>query len=142
VPPLVGWAAVTDSVSLGAVALFAIIFVWTPPHFWALALRYQDDYERAGVPMLPVVSGDGTTRRQILLYSVLLVAVSIVPVVLQTVGVLYLIAAVALGAVFLWSALNVYRESSLRSVMGLFHYSIAYLGFLFAAMVIDQFVRL
>jgi heme o synthase len=138
VPPLVGWAAVTNSVTLGALALFVIIFVWTPPHFWALALRYQTDYARAGVPMLPVVAGGESTRRQIMLYSVALVVVSVAPVILGTVGIFYLVVALVLGVLFIRSAIQVYRDRSMQSVMGLFHFSIAYLGLLFAAMVVDQ----
>jgi protoheme IX farnesyltransferase len=142
VPPLVGWAAVTNGLSWEAIALFAIIFLWTPPHFWALALRYEADYARAGVPMLPVVSGGMPTRRQILAYTVALLGVSLIPWLLHAVGILYLIAALLLGGLFLWYAIRIQRDWSHRAVMGLFHYSIAYLGFLFAAVAIDQIARL
>lgn len=142
VPPLVGWAAVTGSLSLPALLLFAIIFVWTPPHFWALALRYRSDYARAGVPMLPVVCGEAETRRQIFLYTLALVAVSLLPVVLQVVGYLYLAGALILGVLFIRWALRVYREADTRAVLGLFHYSIAYLGLLFAAMAVDRLLHL
>ena len=107
-PPMIGWAAVTGGVSLESIALFLIIFIWTPPHFWALALYRSDDYARVGVPMLPVVAGPDETRRQIWLYSLLLVPVTFAPWFLGMAGRTYLLTAVAAGAVFLWSAWQVY----------------------------------
>ena len=137
-PPMVGWAAVTGGLGWPALVLFAIIFLWTPPHFWALALRYRSDYARAGVPMLPVVRGEEETRRQMLLYSVLLVASSLVLVPVAAMGWLYLGAALALGGGFLWLALRLWRTPTARATKALFLYSIAYLGLLFVAMGVDQ----
>src|SRR5690606_21181349 len=107
--PMVGWAAVTGSVSLESVVLFLMIFMWTPPHFWALALYRSDDYARAGVPMLPVVSGGDETRRQILIYSVLMVPITVLPWAMGFAGLVYLGIASVLGALFLWFAVQVYR---------------------------------
>jgi protoheme IX farnesyltransferase len=137
VPVLVGWAAVTGSVELPAWVLFAIVFAWTPPHFWALALRYRDDYARAGVPMLPVVAGAAETARQILLYTLLLVALSLLFGPVAGMGVLYLAVAVVLGAAFLAYAVRLVRAPSEQVAMALFRYSISYLGLLFAAMAAD-----
>jgi protoheme IX farnesyltransferase len=137
VPPLVGWAAATGNVTLPALALFAIVFFWTPPHFWALALLIRRDYEAAGVPMLPVVRGERETARQIVLYTFALIAVTLVPVLLGTLGVPYLVAALALGAAFLWLALRLRAEIVPRRAAVLFHYSLAYLALLFVAMAID-----
>ncbi len=137
VPVLVGWAAVTGEVGLPAVVMFAIVFYWTPPHFWALALRYRDDYARAGVPMLPVVRGARDTAHQILLYSVMMVAVTLMFGLLGGMGLLYLVAAVALGATFLVLAEQLRRDSSPERAMRLFRFSISYLGLLFIAMAVD-----
>jgi protoheme IX farnesyltransferase len=140
VPPLVGWAAATNHVGVAALILFAIVFVWTPPHFWALALLIKDRYADAGVPMLPVVKGDRETARQIVLYSLGLVAVSLLPWAWGTVGLLYLTSALALGAVFVGLAERLRRENTPRRAMVLFHYSLLYLALLFVAMALDLVV--
>jgi protoheme IX farnesyltransferase len=140
-PPLIGWAAVTNQISIPALVLFAIIFVWTPPHFWALSLRYEKDYEAAGVPMLPVARGDDETRRQILLYSLILVPVTLLLVPVGVVGAVYGIAALALGGWFVLQALRLRRDPVNRSPMRLFAYSISYLALLFGAMLIDQLLQ-
>jgi len=134
-PTLVGWAAVTGSLAVPAWVLFFVVFYWTPPHFWALALRYRDDYARAGVPMLPVVAGEEATTRRMLLYTGLMVVVSLLLVPLAAMGWIYLIAAVALGAWFLWDAWRVHREPG--RAMKLFTTSTIYLAALFAAVMID-----
>jgi protoheme IX farnesyltransferase len=140
VPPLVGWAAATGDVGVAALILFAIVFVWTPPHFWALALLIKDNYKAAGVPMLPVVKGDRETARQIVLYSLGLVAVTLLPWAWGTVGLLYLASALGLGAVFVWLAERLRRDTSPRRAMVLFHYSLLYLALLFVAMALDLVV--
>src|ERR1700682_2909693 len=140
VPPVVGWAAVTHRVDLTAIYLFAVIFLWTPPHFWALALRLKGDYARARVPMLPVVRGDAVARRQILLYTVVLVAVTLAVVVTGALGHVYLAGAVVLGGVFIALAFVNLRSQRQRWSRLLFHYSIAYLGLLFAVMVADRMI--
>jgi len=134
-PVLVGWAAVTGSVGVPAWVLFLVVFYWTPPHFWALALRYKDDYERAGVPMLPVVAGIEVTTRRILLYTGLMVGVSLLLVPLANMSWIYLTAALVLGAWFLWDTWRVYREPS--EAMRLFTTSTVYLSVLFAAVMLD-----
>jgi protoheme IX farnesyltransferase len=139
-PPLVGWAAVTGSLSWPALVLFAIIFLWTPPHFWALAMRYRNDYARAGVPMLPVVRGEDETARQIVIYSVVLVASTFVLVPVAGMGLLYIVTAGALGAWFVWLALRLYRERTPESCLALFLYSLAYLALLYVAMGADQLI--
>jgi protoheme IX farnesyltransferase len=139
-PPLVGWAAVTGSLSPLAWVLFAIIFFWTPPHFWALALLLSKQYSAAKVPMLPVVAGDARTRRSILFYTVLLVAISLVPVV--WLGPVYAVACVALGGVFLVLAVRATRTHDGASAVALFHYSLVYLALLFTAAAIGAVVRL
>ena len=140
VPPLVGWAAATGNLTVSALLLFVIVFVWTPPHFWALALLIKDKYAAANVPMLPVVKGDRETARQIVLYSLALVGVTLLPWAWGTVGLLYLASALALGAVFLWFAERLRRETTPRRAMVLFHYSLLYLALLFAAMALDLVV--
>jgi protoheme IX farnesyltransferase len=137
VPALVGWAAVTGTVGLPAWVLFAIVFVWTPPHFWALAMRYQGDYAAAGVPMLPVVRGADETRRQILLYSLVLFATSLLLVPVADMGPVYAATALVLGGWFVWRALRLWREASPAEPVHLFRFSIAYLGLLFAAVAVD-----
>jgi protoheme IX farnesyltransferase len=139
-PPVVGWAAVTGEVGVPALILFAIVTAWTPPHFWALSLNYSSDYQRAGVPMLPVVAGADETRRQILAYSVVLVAVSLLLAVWGDAGVVYAIAAAVLGAGFLYYAFRLFRNASARASAELFRYSIAYLALLFAAIAVDAMV--
>jgi protoheme IX farnesyltransferase len=137
VPPLVGWAAVTGSVSGTAVILFFIVFFWTPPHFWALSLLMKDEYARVGVPMLPVARGEAETRRQILLYSILLYAVTQLPFCAGGFGVVYLVASLALGLGFIAGAVRLYRRADRRSALRLYLYSLAYLALLFCAMVAD-----
>jgi heme o synthase len=137
VPALVGWAAVTGSISPAAWILFAIVFVWTPPHFWALAMRYSGDYAAAGVPMLPAVRGEEETRRQILLYSLATFGTTLLLVPVGHMGPIYGATAVVLGGVFVWRALKLWRGSSPADAMRLFRYSIVYLGLLFAAVAID-----
>jgi protoheme IX farnesyltransferase len=137
VPPLVGWAAATGNLTLPALALFLIVFVWTPPHFWALALLIRRDYEAAGVPMLPVVRGERETTRQILLYTLVLVLVTLLPLSWQMFGALYAVAAIALGAFFLALAWQLRREPTPHRAALLFHYSLAYLALLFVAMALD-----
>jgi protoheme IX farnesyltransferase len=137
VPPLVGWAAVTGSLDWTALYLFAIVFYWTPPHFWALSLLMKDDYAKAGVPMLPVVRGERETRRQILLYSLLLYAVTQLPFCAGGFGGIYMVASIILGGVFIAGAVRLYRRADRRSALWLYLYSLAYLALLFAAMVAD-----
>jgi protoheme IX farnesyltransferase len=139
-PPVVGWVAVTGEVSLAALVLFGIIFFWTPPHFWALALICSNDYERARVPMLPVVAGPEETRHQILVHTLMLVAVSLLLPALGAVGVVYLSAALLLGALFLVYALRLWRDASTRASAALFRYSIIYLALLFAAIAADGLI--
>ena len=141
-PPLVGWAAVTGSLSLGAFLIAAIIFYWTPPHFWSLALLKANDYKRAGIPMLPVTHGDHETRRRIVLYSFLLFAVTLLMVPAGVVGLVYGITAALLGAWFVAMAIRMYRENSSRLAWPLFKYSNYYLAALLAAMAIDRAVGL
>jgi heme o synthase len=136
VPPLVGWAAVTGRLTLPALYLFAIILCWTPPHFWALGLRLRGDYTRAGIPMLPVVAGDQETKRQILCYVLLLFALTLLPFVTRTAGILYLVAATILGLGFVVMAVANLREGR-RWLRPLFDYSLAYLALLFAVMALD-----
>jgi heme o synthase len=137
VPPLVAWAAVTGGLTGTPLYLFAIVFFWTPPHFWALSLLMKDDYARAGVPMLPVVRGERETRRQILLYTVLLYAVSQLPFCAGAFGTTYLVASVLLGAAFIYGAVRLVRHPKRRNALRLYLYSLAYLAALFAAMVVD-----
>ena len=137
VPPLVGWAAATGNLTLPALWLFLIVFFWTPPHFWALALLIRRDYEAARIPMLPVVRGVRETTRQILLYSLVLVAVTVVPFAWGTLGLVYLGVALALGAAFLLLAVRLRREATPRQASVLFHFSLLYLALLFAAMAVD-----
>ena len=145
VPPLAGWAAVTGGLELPAIYLFAIIFFWTPPHFWALALLIKDDYARAGIPMLPVVRGVESTRRNILLYTIVLVTISVLFYTTQAVGWIYLTTAVVLGAIFLLLAwhpapLKLWREGSkgLKRERRLYFYSLIYLASIFTAMMVDS----
>ena len=137
VPPLVGYAAATGDLTLAALLLFAIVFFWTPPHFWALALLIRRDYEAARIPMLPVVRGERETTRQIVIYSLVLVGVTLLPVAWRTFGVVYLASAVALGAWFLLLAWRLRAEPTPARAGGLFHYSLAYLALLFVAMALD-----
>ena len=138
VPPLVGWAAATGGLTLDALYPFAIVFMWTPPHFWALSLLIKDDYARTGVPMMPVVRGEQATRRQILLYAALLVALTIAPVATGLFGALYLASAVGLGAGFLALATKLALSPSRRAALRLYLSSLAYLALLFGAMAADR----
>ena len=137
VPPLVGWAAVTGSVSGTALILFFIVFFWTPPHFWALSLLMKEEYAKVDVPMLPVVRGEAETRRQILLYSVLLYAVTQLPFCAGGFGAIYLVASLVLGLGFIGGAVRLYRRADRPSALRLYLYSLAYLALLFCAMVAD-----
>jgi protoheme IX farnesyltransferase len=137
VPPLVAWAAVTGGLGGTPLYLFAIVFFWTPPHFWALSLLMKDEYARAGVPMLPVVRGEHETRRQILLYTILLYAVTQLPFCAGAFGTTYLVASVLLGAAFMYGSWRLLRRPDRRSALRLYLFSLGYLAALFAAMVVD-----
>jgi len=137
-PPMIGWAVATGSVGLEAIALFLLIFFWTPPHFWALALYRLGDYEKAGVPMLPVIAGRRETKRQMLLYTVLLFPIALLPWYLGTVGPAYGISAIVMGALFIASAVKVWFDDTDRSARRMFGYSIFYLFGLFAMMIVDR----
>jgi heme o synthase len=140
VPPLVGWAAATGNLSVPALLLFAIVFFWTPPHFWALALLIKRNYAEAGIPMLPVVRGERETVKQIVLYSVVLVGVTVVPFLWGTLGLVYLVAALALGAGFIWLAVQLARHTTPKRASLLFHSSLLYLALLFIAAAVDPIV--
>ena len=140
VPVLVGWSAVTNSLGWAPIVLFLVIFYWTPPHFWALAIRYRDDYAKAEVPMLPVVASLETTARRILFYTVILVALTLVFAPVADMGAIYLASALALGAVFTAFALSLRRDPSEGTAMRLFTYSITYVTLLFGAIVVDVVV--
>ncbi len=139
-PPVLGWAAVTGQVPTEAMLLFLIIFAWTPPHFWSLALYRTEDYARAGVPMLPVTHGKAYTRLQVLLYTLILFGVSLLPYVVRMSGAPYVAAALVLGGIYLAYALRIYFAYSDRVARGAFRYSIVYLAFLFAALLIDHYL--
>jgi len=141
-PPVLGWAAVTGTLAPEPLLLFLIIFVWTPPHFWALALYRRHDYANAGIPMLPVTHGPGFTRHFILLYSVALAATTLAPFAIGSAGVVYLAAAVVLDAQFVWHAWRLARDPRDANAMRLFRFSITYLALLFAALVADHYLRL
>jgi protoheme IX farnesyltransferase len=140
VPPLVGYASASGHLGWGALVMFAVVFVWTPPHFWALALMIKEHYARAGVPMLPVAKGDRETARQIVRYTVVLVAVTLAPVAFGVFGVVYGLSAAALGAVFAWYALELRRTMERVAAVRLFHFSLLYLALLFVAMALDSVV--
>ncbi|WP_043097014.1 heme o synthase [Kallotenue papyrolyticum] len=140
IPPLVGWAAVAGHLSAEPLLLFAIIYYWTPPHFWALALLRQVEYARAGIPMLPVVAGEQATKWQILLYTVLLVAITALLTPLGMAGPLYLVLALALGAIFIRGAYRLYRQPGVSAAWPLYKYSSMYLALVFAAMLIDHLI--
>jgi protoheme IX farnesyltransferase len=137
-PPMIGWAAVTGDISLASAALFALIFMWTPPHFWALALFRRGDYEKAGVPMLPVVAGDRATKLQMLLYTAILLPLGLAPYALGISGLLYAAAASLLGLTFLGFAVWVWFDESERAAKRMFGFSILYLFLMFAAMMLDR----
>jgi protoheme IX farnesyltransferase len=141
VPVLIGWSAVTNSLGLAPLVLFAVIFVWTPPHFWALAIKYKDDYSAASVPMLPSVASFAKVARQIVIYTVALWAASLVFAPVAGMGLIYVGSAVLLGAVFLLFAVQLQREHTAARAMRLFSYSISYVTLLFGAMALDQLVR-
>ena len=137
VPPLVGWAAVTGGVAPVALYLFAIVFFWTPPHFWALSLLMKDEYAAVRVPMMPVVHGEAETRRQVLLYAVLLMILTLLPVAFSYFGIVYAICAAALGGAFIVRAYDLYRQADRAAALRTYLFSLAYLALLFAAMVLD-----
>ena len=139
-PPLVGWAAVQGSLSLTALFLFAVVFYWTPPHFWALALLIRRDYATVSIPMLPVIVGERETRRQILLYTVVLVLVTILPVLVGSFGAVYAVGAGLLDAAFLATAVLAVRDPSARAARRVFYYSMLYLALLFAVMAADRVI--
>ena len=145
-PPMIGWAVATGTVSLESIALFLIIFVWTPPHFWALALLKSDDYSNAKIPMMPVISGANTTRKQILAYSLLLLPVSISPYFLGFAGNIFLISSLILGGVFVYFAFKVWwtidEQSSKLDNIRLFSYSIFYLFAIFMMLLADKFITI
>lgn len=141
-PPMLGWTTVTGQVHPGALLLFLIIFVWTPPHFWALAIHRREDYAKAGIPMLPVTHGVAFTKLNILLYTILLVLVTLLPYLIRMSGVLYLVAALILGSIFLWDAWRLYRSDDEALPMRTFRYSIWYLSGLFLVLLLDHYVPL
>jgi len=139
-PPVLGWTAITGEISSSALLLFLIIFVWTPPHFWALAIARKEEYEKVGIPMLPVTHGEEYTRLNILLYTILLVLITIIPYLTGMSGLIYLAAAIALDVVFLNFAVQMRRSpGDLELPMRMFKYSITYLGILFAALLVDHY---
>src|SRR6185503_8898210 len=138
-PPVLGWAAVTNTIDPNALVLFLIIFIWTPPHFWALAIARRDDYARAGIPMLPVTHGVAFTRLQVLLYTMLLTAVTLMPFVTGMSGLIYLAAALVLNGMFIWYAWKM-RGEAVNLPMKVFRFSITYLMWLFAALLVDHYL--
>jgi protoheme IX farnesyltransferase len=140
IPVLVGWAAVTGSVTVEALLLFAIVFYWTPPHSWALALLVNVDYARAGVPMMPVARGERTTRHQILVYSILLVIITLIPGPINMLGWVYMASAAVLGIGLIWMSVKLIRVADKAIARSLYKYSTSYLAFLFLAMMIDRLV--
>jgi protoheme IX farnesyltransferase len=139
-PPVLGWAAVTNSIDPNALLLFLIIFIWTPPHFWALAIARRDDYARAGIPMLPVTHGVAYTRLQVLLYTVLLFLVTLMPFLTRMSGLIYLVAALILNSIFLYYALVMKFTDRAELPMRVFKFSVQYLMWLFAALLIDHYI--
>jgi protoheme IX farnesyltransferase len=139
-PPILGWTAVTNEVTSGALLLFLIVFVWTPPHFWALAIARLEEYRKVEIPMLPVTHGVPYTRLNILLYSILLLLVTIMPYLIGMSGLIYLVVALGLGGYFLYYAIRMYRDHEDEELpMQMFRYSISYLGYLFTALLIDHY---
>ena len=139
-PPMLGWAAITGEVGSSALLLFLIIFVWTPPHFWALAIARKDEYAKVDIPMLPVTHGEAYTRLNILLYTILLVLVTVLPYLTGMSGLIYLLAAIVLGAMFMYYAIQMMRDTDNKALpMQTFKFSITYLGVLFAALLIDHY---
>ncbi len=141
VPALVGWAAVTGTLGAAAWVLFVVVFYWTPPHFWALSLRYRDDYAAAGIPMLPVVAGTRAATNQILLYSVVVLGVSLLLGAFTPVGPIYLATAIALGGLFVWKAVQLRRDPDPKRAIKFFMYSNTYLALLFVSVAVDTLVR-
>ncbi|HEY9447692.1 MAG TPA: heme o synthase, partial [Burkholderiales bacterium] len=141
-PPVLGWAAVTGQVTPEALSLFLIIFAWTPPHFWALALYRKHEYAKAGLPMLPVTHGDKFTQLHVLLYTIILFACTLIPFVIRMSGVIYLAAAIVLGVWFLWYAVKIYVSYSDQLARRTFRFSIFYLTALFAALLVDHYLRI
>jgi len=140
-PPVLGWTAVTNQVEAGALLMFLIIFVWTPPHFWALAIARKEEYAKVDIPMLPVTHGEAYTRLNILLYTILLILVTILPYLIGMSGIIYLLTALVLDAYFLYSAIRMCRvPDDMELPMKTFKYSISYLGFLFAALLVDHYL--
>jgi protoheme IX farnesyltransferase len=140
IPPMVGWAAAAGHLSLAAWILFLIIFTWTPPHFWALAIVRKNDYERAGVPMLPVVKGEAETRRQILIYTFVLVGTTLLLPLIRATGIVYLVSAILLGLALIYAAWRVWTVPGNKSAWTMFHWSSLYLAFIFLALVVDAVV--
>ncbi|MBV1914620.1 MAG: heme o synthase [Pseudomonadales bacterium] len=140
-PPLLGWTAITGEVNTEALLLFLIIFIWTPPHFWALAIKRREDYARADVPMLPLTHGVKFTKEHIVLYTLMLFAVTLMPFIIKMSGLIYLAGAVALGIGFIYHAVVLYREEGDDHAMKTFSYSILYLGLLFAFLLLDHYAR-
>lgn len=138
-PPILGWTAVTGDVHANALLLFLIIFAWTPPHFWALAIARRDEYAKVGIPMLPVTHGNEFTRQFILLYTILLVVITMLPYLSGMSGLIYLASALSLGTVFLWYAVRLKFDDSRQLPMRMFRYSINYLMLLFAALLVDHY---
>jgi protoheme IX farnesyltransferase len=140
-PPILGWTAVTNEIEAGALLMFLIVFVWTPPHFWALAIARKDEYAKVDIPMLPVTHGEAYTRLNILLYTILLVLVTLLPYLISMSGVIYLLTAIVLDVFFLYYAIRMYLvPDDLELPMKMFRFSISYLGFLFAALLIDHYL--
>ncbi len=140
-PPVLGWAAMTGEVSADALLLFLIIFAWTPPHFWALALYRKLEYAKVGMPMLPVTHGDKFTRLHVLLYTLILIAVTLMPYATQMSGLIYLVGAIVLDAIFLYYAVKIYLSYSDQLARSAFRYSIVYLAALFAVLLVDHYIR-
>jgi protoheme IX farnesyltransferase len=139
-PPVLGWAAVTGTIDANALLLFLIVFIWTPPHFWALAIARKDEYAKVGIPMLPVTHGVAFTRLQVLLYTLLLVAVTLMPFVTGMSGLIYLAAAIVLNAMFVWHAFQLKVSDRTHLPMKVFRFSISYLMYLFAALLLDHYL--
>ena len=140
-PPVLGWAAITNDVTSGALLLFLIVFIWTPPHFWALAIARKEEYAKVDIPMLPVTHGEAYTRLNILLYTILLLVITVLPYLIGMSGLIYLVSAMILGGYFLYYAIRLYVDyDDVDLPMNMFKYSISYLGFLFAALLIDHYL--
>jgi protoheme IX farnesyltransferase len=140
-PPILGWTAVTNEIEAGALLMFLIVFVWTPPHFWALAIARKEEYAKVDIPMLPVTHGEAYTRLNILLYTILLAPVTILPYLIGMSGIIYLLTAIVLDVYFLYYAVRMFREpDDVELPMRTFRFSISYLGFLFAALLIDHYL--